>query len=442
MSHKLLLADDSVTIQRVIELTFADEDVQVSAVGDGQQAIDRIEADPPDIVLADIGMPTRDGYDVAAYVKSHPTLAHIPVVLLTGAFEPIDQARAAAVGCDAVLAKPFEPQMVINRVKQLLGGSFTAAKPKVPQALVARAVEHVPGIGADVDRAARTKGRENVSLDDYFDQLDTAFAEPGETGTAEPVAAARPAAPVRPVASVRPAAEVYGQGPPEPEAALRASAPGPAAQAATPSEPRGSAPSPRGETGDEFAWVAPGEPKDAEPASLDFSDVAGLEDAPATVVRSAPAAALDDAVEVEVEVEVAPAPRVSAPGPVSARPAASPPGPIAPAVVVTAEPPPIADAFAALFDAEVGDLGLTEVESAEMESIDPMREVVVAATPLAAAAPSGLGDDLIEAVVARVLARLTDTVVREFAAAAVPEVAERLVREELLRLKSGGGKRG
>src|SRR3970040_465064 len=121
MAHKLLLADDSVTIQRVIELTFADEDVDVTTGGDGQMAIDRLDIDPPDIILADVDMPKRDGYEVAAYVKSRPKLAHIPVVLLTGAFEPIDQARATASGSSDVRAKPFEPQMVINRVKELLG---------------------------------------------------------------------------------------------------------------------------------------------------------------------------------------------------------------------------------------------------------------------------------------------------------------------------------
>jgi len=122
MPHKLLLADDSVTIQRVIELTFADEDVQVIAVGDGQKAIERIEAERPDIVLADVGMPERDGYEVAAFVKNTAHLAHIPVLLLTGAFEPVDEQRASAVGCDGVLAKPFEPHMVITRVKELLAG--------------------------------------------------------------------------------------------------------------------------------------------------------------------------------------------------------------------------------------------------------------------------------------------------------------------------------
>ncbi len=72
MPYKLLLADDSVTIQRVIELTFADEDVTVTAVCDGQQAIDLIQAAPPDIVLADVGMPKRDGYEVAAFIKNDP----------------------------------------------------------------------------------------------------------------------------------------------------------------------------------------------------------------------------------------------------------------------------------------------------------------------------------------------------------------------------------
>ena len=83
MSQTLLLAVDSATTQRVIELTLADEDIRVIAVGDGQQAIDRIKANPPDIVLADASMPERDGYDVATFIKEDPVLAHIPVVLLT-----------------------------------------------------------------------------------------------------------------------------------------------------------------------------------------------------------------------------------------------------------------------------------------------------------------------------------------------------------------------
>src|SRR5205823_9101562 len=122
MPKKLLLTDDSVTIQRVIELTFSGEDVQVLAVGDGEEAIARIPAEKPDIILADIGMPKRSGYDVSAFVKGRPELAHIPVLLLAGAFEPVDEAKAKEAGCDGVLVKPFEPQHVIARVRELLGG--------------------------------------------------------------------------------------------------------------------------------------------------------------------------------------------------------------------------------------------------------------------------------------------------------------------------------
>ncbi len=81
MPCKLLLVDDSVTIRRVVELTFAGEDVNVVAVGDGREAMDRVLAERPDIVLADVGQGESDGYEVAAFVKRHPALGHVPVVL-------------------------------------------------------------------------------------------------------------------------------------------------------------------------------------------------------------------------------------------------------------------------------------------------------------------------------------------------------------------------
>src|SRR5215216_4826841 len=136
MPKKLLLADDSVTIQRVIELTFAGEDVQVLTAGDGEEAIARIPTDRPDIILADIGMPKRSGYDVSAFVKGRPELAHIPVLLLAGAFEPVDEAKAKEVQCNGVLVKPFEPQHGIARVRELIGGATgtpTQAVPDIPR---------------------------------------------------------------------------------------------------------------------------------------------------------------------------------------------------------------------------------------------------------------------------------------------------------------------
>jgi len=184
----LLLADDSVTIQRVIELTFADEAIRVVAVSDGDQAIERIEADPPDIVLVDIGMPGRTGYEVAQHIKQSPRLKHIPVLLLTGAFEPVDQAKAVAAGCDGVLAKPFEPQLVIARVKELLARGGQGAAPAAP------AAENVepsapPGEHRALPRAepkgASPQSAQAARLDHYFDQLDTAFQALGDRAPAE-----------------------------------------------------------------------------------------------------------------------------------------------------------------------------------------------------------------------------------------------------------------
>lgn len=182
MPHKLLLADDSVTIQKVIELTFADEDIEVVAVGDGRQAIETIPSERPDIVLADVGMPERDGYEVAAFVKGRPDLAHIPVLLLTGAFEPIDEGRARAAGCDGVLVKPFEPQMVINRVKDLIAGRRPppGVAPALPAAFTPPSPAPVPPVPAD----------------EYFSRLDSVFPT---SEHAPPTAV--PAVPVPPVAA-------------------------------------------------------------------------------------------------------------------------------------------------------------------------------------------------------------------------------------------------
>ena len=127
MSKTLLLADDSVTIQRVIELTFAHEDVRVISVSDGQRAVDWMEGSSPDILLADVGVPVIDGYALAEHVKSTPRLNHVPVLLLAGAFEPLDRVRVQQAGCDGVLIKPFEPQQLVSTVKELLAKPVSLA---------------------------------------------------------------------------------------------------------------------------------------------------------------------------------------------------------------------------------------------------------------------------------------------------------------------------
>src|SRR5262245_54895928 len=120
MAKTLLLADASVTIQRVIELTFSHEDVRVVSVPDGARAIQWLDAERCDIVLLDVDLPEVDGYSVAAHMKKSPRLQRVPVLLLAGAFDPVDQDRVRSIGVDGVVVKPFEPQVVVARVKELL----------------------------------------------------------------------------------------------------------------------------------------------------------------------------------------------------------------------------------------------------------------------------------------------------------------------------------
>jgi CheY-like chemotaxis protein len=200
-----LLADDSITIQRVIKLTFADEDIEVLAVGDGNQAVEAIDRQPPDVVLADVAMPGRTGYEVAQHIRTSPGLTHIPVLLLTGAFEPIDEARASSIGCDGVFEKPFEPDAVVSRVKELLAKPRVAAKPvaaPAPAAIPTRAVAPAkalePAAAPIAAEVASTAGPRQASpdVDAYFDRLDQAFATLALTPRASTDAQPAPADPV------------------------------------------------------------------------------------------------------------------------------------------------------------------------------------------------------------------------------------------------------
>jgi CheY-like chemotaxis protein len=122
--RKLLIADDSPTIQKVINLTFEDEDIEVVAVSDGEQALRVLaEQTPPDILLADIWMPGPNGYELCERVKRDARLRHVPVILLVGAFEPFNEAEARRVGADTVLTKPFQSiRDLVSKVGSLLGG--------------------------------------------------------------------------------------------------------------------------------------------------------------------------------------------------------------------------------------------------------------------------------------------------------------------------------
>jgi CheY-like chemotaxis protein len=123
MASRILLADDSITIQKVVNLTFADEGIEVVAVSNGDLAERRLAEVAPDLVLADIFMPGKNGYELCEAIKENPQFRNVPVVLLVGAFEPFDQVEARRVRADAHLTKPFESRTLVETVRRLISAS-------------------------------------------------------------------------------------------------------------------------------------------------------------------------------------------------------------------------------------------------------------------------------------------------------------------------------
>lgn len=118
MSKSILLADDSATIRKVIELTFSDTDFHVESVASGEQALAKLEVMRPDLVLADVVMPEPSGYELCRRIKSSER--PVPVLLLAGTFEAFDHEQARECGADGCLLKPFESRTLLDRVASLL----------------------------------------------------------------------------------------------------------------------------------------------------------------------------------------------------------------------------------------------------------------------------------------------------------------------------------
>jgi len=128
MVNKVLLADDSATIQKLVEMALSDSDFELLAVSDGKQAVDKLGAFQPDIILADAIMPALNGYEVCAHVKGNPDYAHIPVILLTGRFQPYDKEEAERAGVDEKIVKPFSQDQLVS----IMTSAIEAARENAP----------------------------------------------------------------------------------------------------------------------------------------------------------------------------------------------------------------------------------------------------------------------------------------------------------------------
>ena len=148
---RILVADDNTNIQKMVVLAFQERGVEVIAVGNGEAAVRRLPDANPDLVLADVFMPVRNGYEVCEFVKKDPRFAHVPVILLVGAFDPLDEKEARRVGADGVLKKPFVPPdpliaMVMSALEKnpKVAAELAKAKEVAAEAALPPALPEVP----------------------------------------------------------------------------------------------------------------------------------------------------------------------------------------------------------------------------------------------------------------------------------------------------------
>jgi DNA-binding response OmpR family regulator len=190
MAHKLLLADDSITIQKVVELVLAEEDFEIKSVSNGEDALNTMDSFRPDIVLADIEMPKVNGYQLCEKIKQNPRTSSVPVILLAGAFEPIDEELSRTVGADDTVIKPFESQELISKINAAL----TMVSAGEEEATVAEEGEEVFEVVEEAEELVSEEGVKAEGLEEDLwameevstaegASLDEAFAEEELTAT-------------------------------------------------------------------------------------------------------------------------------------------------------------------------------------------------------------------------------------------------------------------
>ena len=156
----VVFIDDSATMREVIKIAFRRENIDVVAYADAASALPNIEQGNPDVVITDVIMPDKDGYEVCQHIKQHPRLGNTPVILMSGVVNRAVAEKAFSVKADELIRKPFQPQDLITRVKHLLKPDATPAAPQ-PQANASAALSSIfsaPANGGTKPRPTATAG--------------------------------------------------------------------------------------------------------------------------------------------------------------------------------------------------------------------------------------------------------------------------------------------
>ena len=433
MAKKILLADDSLTIQKVVELTFSDSEYELVCVSNGQRVLDRIEAgEMPDLILADVVMPEKNGYEVCEAIKANPATARVPVVLLSGTFEPFDRDRADRLGCDAIVSKPFDSQQLLRQVEALLARPVseipTTATMAIPVMTIAAPVPAPPPPPAAPSPAP---GEAGFAPEDFTGSIRVPAAvaggpdlfeeEYGQVDVESAIAAFEKAHPEFEYGEATASGSVPGDVAPDPREESH-SEPAPAAgwlheehEAPAPPPP---APAP--------FWVprAP-EPELAPiPFGADDSGVGRPADAEPMRADEAPTQQIPLAAEYAALGRMTDAPADRETDPSSPRAAEERTAEISISetrAIFTAPPAP-ADGVP------------SEIEVlAQNTSIGQLKEMLSSVSR----PEGGLSDDEIDRLASRVVERLSERIVREIAWEVIPDVAEIVIKQRIRELESG-----
>jgi len=415
MSKKLLLADDSITIQKVIQITFAHEDYDLTITDNGDAALAKAQELKPDLVMADVYMPGKNGYELTAAIKQDPALQNTPVLLLAGSFEPFDEEKARNCRANAWIEKPFESQNLIDKVAELLNSSPPSASGPQTAVVPDSAPQESPQTDFDQPLTAEPEAAE-VSGDAFGD---ISFAE--ET----PVSAPEPGA----------AVDDWSDVATEPEVVT------PAVEEAYTLDDEAAK-----DVAEDFSFaeqepVAVEEPASlAEGADLDAFDTAEEEIMP---LDEGDILGAEDLEPVPQEPTLAAWSRDSAPDEeifaaeetvFVEEPADAVVEPEIQDAPVFEEP--VADTAPAVAEPAVEPTPITEAPSAEEE---PEHVAVVTAMVDVEEKASALSEDeiekIIEKVVTKVVEKLAETILERVAWEVVPDLAEHLIREEIRKIK-------
>jgi CheY-like chemotaxis protein len=429
MGKRVLVADDSATIQKAFSMVLGGQDVSLVPARSFDEAVNAARQGRPDLVIADIVLGNRTGYDLCASIKSDPAFRGVPVYILASNQTPYDEARGRQAGADGHLIKPFESQSLIDRIQEGLSRPAAAAPARVGTAGTAPPVAAAaPPIGARPAVAA--------VVDDPDDEYGEFTIERSSGGKPRPTA---PAAPPLAAAPAAPPPPMLRQGPHQPSPAPFSPAPFSPGPSAPPTASVGSGAALRPSL---IPGARPG------PAPRPQVSVASASAAPPTAAAVRPAPPQPKRVDPLGEPGMASAASVHAGigRTIMGLPAVAIPGmpgsprevrPVPPVVVPVITPPPAAPAIVP---------AMPPPYTPAVTSIAPSRPAPAGSFPLApvpagdsASLVSARIDQKVAAIAARgpefeAIAKLSREVIEQVVWEVVPELAEAIIREHVERL--------